>query len=64
MHKGAHVVIRLDGPGLALTGEAVALEAGGRGELIRVQNPNSRTVLQAQVIDLNMVRVEPGRTQP
>lgn len=64
VRKGARVVMHLDGPGLALTGEAVALEAGGRGELIRVQNPNSRAVLQAQVIDLNTVRVEPGGAQP
>lgn len=63
VRKGAHVVMRLDGPGLALTGEAVALETGGRGDVIRVQNPNSRAVLQGQVIDLNTVRVEPGTVQ-
>lgn len=60
VRKGARVVMRLDGPGLALTGEAVALEPGGRGGLIHVQNPTSHAVLQAQVVELNTVRVEPA----
>lgn len=60
VRKGTHVVMHLDGPGLSLSGEALALESGGRGDLIHVQNPTSHAVLQAQVIDLNTVRVEPS----
>jgi flagellar basal body P-ring formation protein FlgA len=61
VRKNAHVVMRLEGPGLELTGEGLALEPGARGDLIRVQNPASHAVLEAEVTDLDTVRVEPGR---
>ena len=61
VHKGARVMMRLDGPGLALTSEGLALEPGAMGDRIRVQNPASRAVLEAAVMGLDMVRVEPGQ---
>ncbi len=61
VQKGKHVVMRLDGPGLAVTGEGLALEPGAMGDRIRVQNPASRAVVEAEVVDLDVVRVEPGR---
>jgi flagella basal body P-ring formation protein FlgA len=58
--KGARVAMELFTPGLAVTGQGVALEAGGAGERIRVLNPVSRAVLEVEVIGPDRVRVTPG----
>ncbi len=58
--KGAHVIMLLDSPGLAVTAEGLALEGGGEGERIRVQNPMSHAVVEAEVLADGRVRVEPG----
>ena len=60
VQKGARVMMQLFTPGLALTGQGVALDAGGIGERIRVLNPNSRAVLEVEVIGPDRVRVSPG----
>jgi len=60
VQKGARVMMQLVTPGLALTGQAVALEAGGMGERIRVLNPSSRAVLEVEVVGPDRVRVSPG----
>jgi flagella basal body P-ring formation protein FlgA len=44
------VRIVLDSQGLSLSGQGIALEAGTMGERIRIRNPSSRAVLEAQVI--------------
>ena len=62
VQKGARVAIELSAPGLAVTGQGVALEAGGAREHIRVQNPSSRAVLDALVIGPNRVSVAQGST--
>ena len=49
----------LDSPGIALTAQGQALEAGAIGERIRVLNPVSRAVLEAEVIGPGRVRVAP-----
>jgi flagella basal body P-ring formation protein FlgA len=58
--KGARVVMLLDSPGLAVTAEGLALEAGGEGDRIRVQNPVSRAIVQGEVLADGRVRVAPG----
>ena len=58
--KGARVVMLLDSPGIALTAEGRALEAGGANDRIRVQNPISRAVVEAEVLADGRVRVAPG----
>jgi flagella basal body P-ring formation protein FlgA len=58
--KGARVLMLLDSPGLAVTAEGLALDAGGEGELIRVQNPISHAVVEAEVLADGSVRVAPG----
>ena len=58
--KGARVAMALDLPGLALAAQGVALEAGAVGERIRVLNPASRAVVEAEVIGPGRVRVTPG----
>lgn len=58
--KGARVVMLLDSPGIALTAEGKALEAGGEGDRVRVQNPVSHAVVEAEVLADGRVRVDPG----
>jgi len=60
VQKGARVMMQLFTPGLALTGQGIALEAGGTGERIRVLNPSSHAVLEVEVIGPDRVRVSPG----
>ena len=58
--KGAPVAMELSAPGLALIGQGVAQEAGASGDRIRVLNPSSRAVLEAEVIGPRRVRIAPG----
>ena len=60
VEKGALVSMELSAPGLALTSQGVAQEAGGAGDRIRVLNPTSRAVLEAEVIGPRRVRIAPG----
>lgn len=60
VEKGAQVAMELFAPGLALVGQGVAQEAGGAGDRIRVLNPNSRAVLEAEVIGPKRVRIAQG----
>ncbi|MBN8909949.1 MAG: flagellar basal body P-ring formation protein FlgA [Rhodospirillales bacterium] len=60
--RGATVQMRLQAPGIELTGQGVALEAGAMGERIRVLNPTSRAVLEAEVLGPNLVRIAPNGT--
>jgi flagella basal body P-ring formation protein FlgA len=60
VQKGANVSMQLDSPGIALTAQGQALEAGAIGERIRVLNPASRAVIEAEVIGPDRVRVAPN----
>jgi len=62
VQKGATVLIMLDSPGIALTAQGQAMETGSIGERIRVLNPTSRAVVEAEVIGPDRVRVAPGAT--
>ena len=62
VHKGALVAMTLDSPGIAVTARGLALDSGGRGERVRVQNPNSRAVMEAEVVGDDRVRVSPDTT--
>lgn len=57
--KGAPLQLSLDGPGLQLTAQGVAVEAGGLGERIHVTNPYSRAVIEAEVTGPGRARVVP-----
>lgn len=59
VQKGATVLMLLDSSGIALTGQGQALEAGALGEHVRVLNPISRAVLQAEVTGADRVRIRP-----
>jgi flagellar basal body P-ring formation protein FlgA len=59
VQKGAAVLIQLDTAGLTLTGQGQALEPGAAGQRIRVLNPTSRAVVEAEVTGPDRVRVEP-----
>ena len=60
VQKGAVVLMALDSPGISLTAQGQALEPGAVGERIRVLNPASRAVVEAEVIGPDRVRVAPG----
>jgi flagella basal body P-ring formation protein FlgA len=60
VEKGASVLMVLDSPGIALTAQGQAMEAGAINERIRVLNPVSRAVVEAEVIGPDRVRVAPN----
>jgi flagellar basal body P-ring formation protein FlgA len=64
VQRGAHVLMQLDSPGISLTAEGQALEAGAVGERIRVLNPTSRAVVEAEVTGPDRVRVTPSGALP
>ena len=59
VQKGATVLMLLDSPGIVLTTQGQATEAGAIGERIRVLNPVSRAVVESEVIGPDRVRVSP-----
>ncbi|MGH7154372.1 MAG: flagellar basal body P-ring formation chaperone FlgA [Acetobacteraceae bacterium] len=60
VRKGALVTMLLDTAGISLSAEGQALEAGGHGDSIRVMNPVSHAVVEAEVTGEGQVRVMPG----
>ncbi len=58
--RGASVRMTLDSDGISLTAQGLAVEAGARGDRIRVQNPQSHLLVEAEVVD--EVRVTPHAT--
>ncbi|MEO9190338.1 MAG: flagellar basal body P-ring formation chaperone FlgA [Acetobacteraceae bacterium] len=59
VRREARVLMVAEGPGLSLTAEGRALEAGAAGEHIKVLNPVSKAVVDAVVIGDSRVRVDP-----
>jgi len=55
------VRMRLEAGGLILSAQGTALEDGGMGDRVRVQNPTSHAVIIAEITGDAEVRVEPGR---
>jgi len=60
VQRGANVLMVLESTGIALTAQGQALESGAIGERIRVLNPSSHAVVEAEVTDAGSVRVAPG----
>ena len=60
VQKGATVLMMLDSPGIALTAQGQAMEAGAIGERIRILNPVSHAVVEAEVTGPDRVRVAPS----
>lgn len=60
--RGAIVQVMLDTTGLSLLAQGVAQESGATGDRIRVLNPVSRAVVEAEVIGAGRVRVMPDTT--
>jgi flagellar basal body P-ring formation protein FlgA len=59
--RNGNVRMRLDAGGIQLQAQGIALEEGGLGETIKVQNPSSRAVVLAEVTAAGEVRVVPDR---
>ncbi len=60
VQKGAAMLLSLDSAGIQLTAQAVATEPGGVGDRIRVLNPLSRIVVEAEITAPGRARVVPG----
>jgi flagellar basal body P-ring formation protein FlgA len=60
VRRGAAVEMILDSPGIVLIAQGQAMEAGAVGERIRVLNPVSHAVIEAEVVGSGRVRVTPG----
>jgi flagella basal body P-ring formation protein FlgA len=60
VQRGSPVQMRLDLPGLSVSAQGVAMEPGATGERIRVLNPLSRAVMDAEIIGPEQVRVSGG----
>lgn len=58
--RNSAVLISISAPGMSILAQGKALEDGGAGEAIRVQNTASRAVVLAEVISPGRVRVTPG----
>ena len=62
VRRGASVSMVLAMPGLALTAEGIAMGPAAMGERVRVLNPNSKMLVEAEVTGPGEVRVMPGTT--
>ena len=58
--RGGAIAMVLDTAGLSLSAMGQAMENGGMGDRIRVLNPTSRAMVDAEVIGPGRVRVLPG----
>ena len=62
VQRRGRVLIELHTPGIDLTAQGIALEGGAAGDHIRVLNPASRAVVDAEIVGDGRVRVIPGTT--
>ncbi|MBK1660555.1 flagellar basal body P-ring formation chaperone FlgA [Paracraurococcus ruber] len=60
VEKNALVTMLVEAPGIALTAQGRALDAGPRGGVVPVMNLASRTVVEGQVVGPGRVRVAMG----
>ncbi|MBC7800383.1 MAG: flagellar basal body P-ring formation protein FlgA, partial [Gemmatimonadaceae bacterium] len=58
--KGATVVIVVESPGLSMAAQGLALEAGGRDDVIQIMNPLSRAVVEARITGPGRAVISPG----
>src|SRR5271165_1739372 len=59
VRKGELIRVELSAAGLSVAGQVIAIDAGADGEVIRVQNINSRLFLFARVVGPGQVSVTP-----
>ena len=57
IHRGDPVEMRLEAAGLSLSGQGVAMDNAAIGDPVRVLNPASRAVVDAEVVAAGMVRI-------
>jgi flagella basal body P-ring formation protein FlgA len=57
--KGSSVTMTLRTPQMLLTAQGKALEDGANGDVVRVRNPRSKTVIEAEVVGEGRVAVRP-----
>jgi flagella basal body P-ring formation protein FlgA len=59
--RGSAVTMRLEADGMSLSAQGVALEDGGLGDTVRIQNPSSKAILRATVTASGEARVVADR---
>jgi len=64
VERNTRVIMVLESPGLLLTTQGRALEAGPRGGVVQVMNLASHTVIEGVVVGPGRVRVAAGRALP
>lgn len=57
VQKGDVVQMQLDLPGISVVAQGTAMDSGARGDRIRVLNPASRALVDAEVVSSGTVRV-------
>ena len=62
--RGTPIALSLEGPGIQLTAQAVAVAQGGLGERIQVVNVYSRMILEAEITGPGQARVVPIAPKP
>ncbi|MDT7953788.1 MAG: flagellar basal body P-ring formation chaperone FlgA [Acetobacteraceae bacterium] len=62
--KGESVTLSLESPGLSVSARAIATEAGGMGDRIRVLNELAHTTVEAEITAAGRARVIPGTARP
>lgn len=60
--RGATVSLSVEMPGLEVTAQGIALEAGAKGTVIPVMNPSSHEVVQAVIDGHDHAHILPGST--
>ena len=58
--KNSLVMITVEQPGMRLTAQGKALEAGALGDVIRITNTRSKTVIEAEVAGAGQAIVRPA----
>jgi flagella basal body P-ring formation protein FlgA len=59
--RGGAVTMRLEADGISLSAQGVALEDGGLGDTVRIQNPSSKAIVRAIITASGEARVAPDR---
>jgi flagella basal body P-ring formation protein FlgA len=59
VQRGSLVHMSLNSDGIALVAEGIAKDPGAAGDKIRVENPTSHVIVEAEVIGPDSVRVAP-----
>ena len=58
VHKGDFVTIQLRNATMSLSTRGISIESGSRNDIIRIQNPRSKKIIEAKVIAPNLTIIQ------